>query len=180
MGEMGTARNAVGRVQCQQNLKKLYPLILQHVALRGEFPVDADGNLTVSKLAMGNDEDRQSASNLVACCGDSIDSCYLWGVNVSLGANGVLDESSRQVIAYDRPGNHLQRLGNGLLQRKDGVVQEEAQLLLADGCVITWRGDSPAYAAWTKRYASGSGEPYPPGIERRILGDSNDLQFAQD
>ena len=120
-----------------------------------------------------------SATTSVASACRSLPDHSLKLATASAGIIG--DSSARQVLLFDRPGNHLQRRANGLLHRVGGVIQEEASLLLTDGSVVTWHGDSPDYAAWAERHSAGEDDPYPPGIEEIVTEweSANTAQAAE-
>jgi hypothetical protein len=162
---LATARNTVERLSCEKNLKQLYPMIQRFVDAHGRLPLNEHGEFSLSQ-AGNNDQTAEFAdAGLHACVGDDATACYLLATDVSPKDIGGSSASLPKILLYDRPGNHVLRKANGLLERRNWVVQEQALLLLTDGSVLQWRGDSPDYAAWAKGFADGTGDPYPPGIE---------------
>ena len=100
---------------------------------------------------------------------EDIDDVYLFAPEWIERLNARPD-AMPSLILFDRPGNHLVRRSNGLKKRVDGRVQEFACLLLSNGHVINWQGDSDEYAEWADAFVSGEHDarPYPPGIEERV------------
>ena len=162
-GGMSTARGPAERTACRANLHSLYALIQEFVTNHGRLPMDEQGQLSLNELF----ETSSTQHEWHACCDDDVASCYLWGA-VSPGDIPTSDSEFPKILLYDRPGNHMLTLANGLARRVDGVRQEAALLLLSDGSIFSWHGDSPAYESWAKQYSEGLGESFPPGVEDRI------------
>ena len=81
------------------------------------------------------------------------------------------------MLACDKPGNHVIHLANGLRERRDGKIQEQALLFLLNGRAVVWIGDSSDYENWIADFVEGSGNRFPPGIEERLrrnrVGDAD-------
>ena len=73
------------------------------------------------------------------------------------------------VLVCDIPGNHVMHLANGLRERRHGTIQEQALLLLSNGHVAVWVGNSDEYKKWVADFVNGKGNPFPPGMEERVL-----------
>jgi len=161
-GGMGTARNAAERVRCQQILKSLFAAI------------EADIQRPHSELDRGGISSR--LRNLVVKPGDhspihsgpnrSVADAYAFSPNLDAASS---DDPPLRVLVCDKPGNHVMHLANGLRERRDGKIQEQALLLFSNGSVAVWVGDSHEYKKWVADFVNGKGSPFPPGMEERVL-----------
>jgi hypothetical protein len=162
-GSVGTARNAVARVRCQENLKLVYPALVRFVEQHGHVPVDDEGNFSLRMLVEGPDS-RLSLKNLEPCEGHAPEVAYLAAPGISSGDFERGDGVAR-IVLFDRPGNHLLLRKNGAYERRNGVVQEQALFLYSNGMIRMWYGNAPDYAAWVEQFSKGAGEPFPPGVD---------------
>ena len=149
---------------CEHNLEILYALIQESVDANGRLPIDDQRRLLVEDFNVRERAHFETES----CCDDSIAWCYLLGRDVGPDDIGSTNSIRPTILLYDRPGNHLRTLGNGMTERVRWVRQEDALLLLSDGSILHWRGDSPAYREWVERYSQGIGEPFPPGMREQM------------
>ena len=166
----GSAPNAAERARCTNNLVLLYVNIVEYIETEGGLPTDPDGSFSLGAL-LEDQGDVLKKTSLSPCRDTDVTNCYLVGHGVSpqmLEPNPI---TPPPVLFCDRPGNHILRYDFGLCQRKKGRIQEQACILLADGNVYYWSGDSTEYKAWAASFVKGVGPTYPPGLEQRIRRD---------
>ena len=162
VGAMGHGLNST--MSCEHNLQQLYSRIEDSVSANGLLPIDDQGGLLVEDISL----QEGARFQLHSCCDGDIASCYLLGRDVEADDIGGANDAVPKILLYDRPGNHIRRLANGRKQRVDWIPQEDALLLLCNGSIFHWRGDSPAYREWVERYSQGIGEPFPPGMRAQM------------
>jgi hypothetical protein len=162
VGGLGNARNAEERIRCQRILEAVFASL--------------DVNHHDSPPRVSGGSVQAGIRNLAAAVGDrsfthsglTRDVSEAYVVAPELDAAHLVAEEPR-VLACDKPGNHVLRLRNGLRERRNGKIQEQALLLLSTGDVVAWVGDSDEYRKWVDGFAAGKGSAFPPGMEERIL-----------
>ena len=168
-GELGTARNARARVLCDRNLAHFFAALEEYHDEHGQLPANKDGGLDWGVVV--RDLERLS-SEFYPCRGVfGFEECYLTNPSLKTRNLAAANETLPEVLVADRPGNHPIRRANGLRKKENGLFQEQANLLLSNGRVVTWDGDAVAYKEWSEQFISGNGIPYPPGIQERLLDD---------
>lgn len=162
LGGLGNAHNAEERIRCQRILEAIFAS-LENDHRDSQSPVSRGSiQACVCNLSPAAGERAFTHS------GPTRDVSEAYVVAPELNAAQQVAGAPR-VLACDRPGNHVLRLRNGLSQRQNGRIQEQALLLLSTGHVVTWIGDSGEYQKWVDGFVSGTGSAFPPGMEEQIL-----------
>jgi len=167
VGGLATARNAEDRVRCERVLKAVLAS-LKEAQHDSQSTVSPDVlRAILRKLASGATD--QSITHL----GPTRDVSEAYVVARDFDATRLGADVPR-VLVCDKPGNHVLRLRNGLIQRRNGKTQEQALLLLSTGHVAVWIGDSDEYREWVADFVAGTGSALPPRMEERILDGRRD------
>ncbi len=163
VGETGTAINVKAHLECKHNLDEFYSVLQEH-GTEGWTP--------------GQQEERWTALRFDPCVnGKKFYGCYIVTPKINTIELVHSADSLPVVLACDRPGNHPILKANGLREKKNGVIQEHASILLSNGRVLWWHGNEDDYRKWTSQFAEGHGREYPPGMD--FVFDNGEIGFIQ-